>query len=40
LRASAPEIRWKDAATLLDDRVLRDDFTEILTLPAYRLLDG
>jgi len=40
LRASAPEFRWKDAATLLDDLVLRDDFTEFLTLPAYRLLDG
>jgi len=40
LRAAAPGFRWTDAAALLDDLVLRDDFTEFLTLPAYQLLDG
>jgi malate synthase len=40
LEASAPGFRWTDAAALLDDLVLSDDFTEFLTLPAYRLLDG
>ncbi|HET7028178.1 MAG TPA: malate synthase A [Candidatus Limnocylindrales bacterium] len=31
--------RLRDAAELLDRLVLEDDFTEFLTLPAYRLLD-
>jgi hypothetical protein len=38
LRASAPDARWTDAATLLDDLVLADDFAEFLTLAAYPLL--
>jgi malate synthase len=40
LQASAPGFRWTDAAALLDDLVLRDGFTEFLTLPAYPLLEG
>jgi malate synthase len=39
LRATAPDARWADAAGLLDDLVLADDFAEFLTLEAYRLLD-
>jgi malate synthase len=31
--------RLADAAKLLDDLVLLDDFAEFLTLSAYRLLD-
>jgi malate synthase len=38
LERSAPAYRWTDAAALLDDLVLSDDFTEFLTIPAYRLL--
>jgi malate synthase len=38
LESSAPRYRWTDAAALLDDLVLSDDFTEFLTLPAYPLL--
>jgi len=38
LERSEPAYRWSDAAALLDDLVLSDDFTEFLTLPAYRLL--
>ena len=38
LRASAPDYRWIDAAALLDDLVLADDFAEFLTLAAYPLL--
>jgi malate synthase len=39
LQASAPDYRWTDAARLLDELVLSDEFTEFLTLPAYTLLD-
>jgi malate synthase len=39
LRYANPDARWTDAAELLDDLVLSDDFTEFLTLEAYRLLD-
>ena len=38
LRSSAPDYRWTDAATLLDELVLADDFTEFLTLRAYEHL--
>jgi hypothetical protein len=39
LQSSAPDYRWTDAAALLDDLVLSEEFTEFLTVPAYRLLD-
>jgi len=39
LRASARDQRWTDAATLLDDLVLADDFADFLTRTAYPLLD-
>ena len=39
LRESAPSYRWTDAAALLDRLVLADDFTEFLTLDAYRMLE-
>jgi malate synthase len=39
LRSSAPDYRWTDAAALLDDLVLGDDFAEFLTLAAYPMLD-
>ncbi|HTI30368.1 MAG TPA: malate synthase A [Methylomirabilota bacterium] len=38
LRASAPNARWTDAAALLDELVLADDFAEFLTVAAYPLL--
>jgi hypothetical protein len=38
LPASAPDYRWADAAALLDELVLSDDFAEFLTLRAYPLL--
>jgi malate synthase len=38
LTSEAAGYRWTDAAALLDDLVLSDDFTEFLTLPAYPLL--
>jgi malate synthase len=38
LRATAPDVPWADAASLLDDLVLSDDFAEFLTLRAYRQL--
>ncbi len=38
LRATAPDAPWTDAAALLDDLVLADDFAEFLTLDAYPLL--
>jgi malate synthase len=38
LQEAAAGYRWPDAARLLDDLVLSDDFTEFLTLPAYQLL--
>jgi malate synthase len=39
LEAAFPGFRWTDAARLLDELVLSDDFVEFLTLPAYPLLD-
>ena len=39
LRAALPDHRWTEAAALLDDLVLSDDFAEFLTLEAYSLLD-
>jgi malate synthase len=39
LNASAPGFRWTDAASLLDDLVLGDDFAEFLTLAAYPILN-
>ena len=39
LRASAPDYRWTDAAALLDDLVLAEDFAEFLTLAAYPMLE-
>ncbi len=39
LEAAFPGHRWTDAARLLDDLVLADDFIEFLTLLAYPLLD-
>ena len=35
LRSSLPDFPWTDAAALLDDLVLSDDFAEFLTLDAY-----
>jgi malate synthase len=39
LAASAPGFRWTDAASVLDDLVLSDDFAEFLTLAAYPILN-
>ncbi len=38
LRALAPDARWTDAASLLDELVLSEEFAEFLTLSAYALL--
>ena len=38
LRAGAPDAPWADAAALLDELVLAEDFAEFLTLDAYRRL--
>jgi malate synthase len=38
LRSSLPDYPWTDAAALLDDLVLADDFVEFLTLAAYSRL--
>ena len=38
LRSSLPDHPWTDAAALLDNLVLSDDFAEFLTLSAYRRL--
>jgi malate synthase len=38
LESTMPGFRWTDAAALLDDLVLSDDFAEFLTLDAYPLL--
>ena len=35
LRAAAPDAPWTDAAALLDELVLADEFPEFLTLGAY-----
>ncbi len=39
LRSTLPDHPWADAAALLDDLVLSDDFAEFLTLAAYSRLD-
>lgn len=38
LRPATPDAPWTDAAALLDDLVLSDQFAEFLTLGAYRRL--
>jgi len=38
LRSSLPDFPWTDAAALLDELVLSDDFAEFLTLGAYERL--
>jgi malate synthase len=38
-RGGAPS-RLRDAASLLDQLVLGDDFVEFLTIPAYQMLEG
>jgi len=38
LQRAMPAFRWADAAALLDDLVLSDQFTEFLTIPAGRVL--
>jgi malate synthase len=38
LQSAAPDAPWADAAALLDDLVLSDDFAEFLTLGAYARL--
>ena len=38
LRSAAPDFPWTDAAALLDDLVLADEFAEFLTLDAYSRL--
>jgi malate synthase len=38
--SEADRSRLRDAAALLDDLVLADEFTEFLTLPAYRMLEA
>jgi len=38
LRSAAPDAPWADAAALLDELVLSDDYAEFLTLEAYRRL--
>jgi malate synthase len=38
LRGLSPDAPWSDAAALLDQLVLEDDFAEFLTLGAYPLL--
>ena len=38
LRSALPDYPWTDAAALLDELVLSDDFAEFLTLSAYKTL--
>lgn len=38
LRAASPQAQWAEAAELLDDLVLSDEFAEFLTLDAYQRL--
>ncbi|MBA3403562.1 MAG: malate synthase A, partial [Gemmatimonadaceae bacterium] len=38
LQSSLPDFSWADAAALLDELVLSDDFAEFLTLSAYSRL--
>jgi malate synthase len=40
LRVTAPSYRWTDAADLLDDLVLSDQFADFLTLDAYSRLES
>ena len=40
LRSSLPDHPWTDAAALLDELVLADEFPEFLTMGAYALLTG
>ncbi len=40
LQATLPDLRWGDAADLLDDLVLSEGFAEFLTLDAYRRLNS
>ena len=35
LHSALPDYPWTDAASLLDDLVLSDEFAEFLTLSAY-----
>jgi hypothetical protein len=37
-QTAMPEFRWTDAAALLDELVLADQFPEFLTLEAYSKL--
>ncbi|HEY6607998.1 MAG TPA: malate synthase A [Candidatus Limnocylindria bacterium] len=39
LRDALPDFRWSEAADLLDDLVLSDDFADFLTLEAYSRLE-
>jgi malate synthase len=39
LRSATPDAPWTDAAALLDELVLADEFAEFLTLAAYPRLD-
>jgi malate synthase len=39
LQSAMPDFRWTDAAAILDDLVLSDEFAEFLTLNAYRQLE-
>ena len=39
LQSATADFRWTDAAALLDDLVLSDEFAEFLTLNAYRQLE-
>jgi malate synthase len=39
LQSSMPDFRWTDAAALLDELVLSDNFDEFLTIPAYARLE-
>ncbi|MDQ3691982.1 MAG: malate synthase A [Chloroflexota bacterium] len=39
LRSSLPDYPWSDAAAILDELVLSDDFAEFLTLSAYARLE-
>jgi malate synthase len=38
LEQGAPDMRWREASSLLDELVLSDDFAEFLTLGAYQKL--
>jgi malate synthase len=38
LQPGVPAARWSDAAELLDELVLSDQFIDFLTMPAYQRL--